>query len=59
MFATILFAMAPACLPAQNSARRRPGRRQFAKALSLSLLTLAGCRNARPYYQVDYYFIPF
>lgn len=51
--------MAPACLPAQNSACRRPGRRQFAKALALSLLTLAGCRKARPYYQVDYYFIPF
>lgn len=45
--------------PAQTAARRPAGRRQFAKALALSLLTVAGCRKARPYYLVDYYFIPF
>ncbi len=46
---------------AQTAAREayKASRRQFAKALSLALLTAAGCRKARPYYLVDYYFIPF
>jgi hypothetical protein len=45
--------------PVRSRCRAALSRRELAAAVALGLLSAAGCKPRKPYYAVDYYYIPF